>query len=420
MKLSIISDTHFGDPNCTLVNGKDGKYNIGSKYADLKSKIGKDNDYLVLVGDIFDCSIVSYNEIFEAAGVFFRQIKHDKLAKEIIYIPGNHDFNLWVTLEEQMNVINRMKNNDPPRSFHYSLPGVFDDRITPDKDKFKIPGISINTNEFKYGGLFLDQLTGGGIPFNVVYPNLYLIDKNGESYIITHGHYLDSYWSLLGDLLLNIADDDLENEVPGKLNIREMVAANLPLNLLASSSIGQADILTDIVRRIQREIKDKEFARVEDYLDKLDDYIDKQLKFKLGAFDPKEWFTDILSGKGRKIILEGIKKAKDTRYNKSFIKDKKVRKRFKRFYLASLIEIENLRQKYSISLTNPKNFIFGHTHQPISFINNKTKILIHDRLVYLHNTGGWLNRKKPDGRDEFCGAEVFIYDENGMRSDSIE
>ena len=56
MKLAIISDTHLGDPNSTLVTEENGTFVIGSKYETLKSKIGTDNYYLVLVGDIFDCS----------------------------------------------------------------------------------------------------------------------------------------------------------------------------------------------------------------------------------------------------------------------------------------------------------------------------------------------------------------------------
>lgn len=34
MRIAIISDTHFGDPVSTLVTRKDGKFALGSKYAE--------------------------------------------------------------------------------------------------------------------------------------------------------------------------------------------------------------------------------------------------------------------------------------------------------------------------------------------------------------------------------------------------
>ena len=45
--------------------------------------------------------------------------------------------------------------------------------------------------------------------------------------------------------------------------------------------------------------------------------------------------------------------------------------------------------------------------------------MVYDKIVYLHNTGGWLSKEDSEGNSEFCGAEIFIYDSNGMRSESI-
>jgi predicted phosphodiesterase len=51
-------------------------------------------DYLVLLGDIVDFSVASYREAYRQARCFFRRLQDDGLAEEIVYVPGNHDFDV--------------------------------------------------------------------------------------------------------------------------------------------------------------------------------------------------------------------------------------------------------------------------------------------------------------------------------------
>ncbi len=104
MRIAIISDTHFGDPMCTLVDSQ-GELRPGPKYEDFKNAAGKDNDYLILLGDVLDFSIAKYQDAYKTAKFFFLQIQEDKIAREIIFVPGNHDSDLWHTVEYQVNVI---------------------------------------------------------------------------------------------------------------------------------------------------------------------------------------------------------------------------------------------------------------------------------------------------------------------------
>ena len=110
MKLSIISDTHFGDPACGLVkkNAEGAGYKIGPKYNEFKKNVGTKNNYLILLGDIFDFSITSYAEAYAASQIFFSQIVADNITDEIIYVPGNHDFEFWHWVENEVNVINQI------------------------------------------------------------------------------------------------------------------------------------------------------------------------------------------------------------------------------------------------------------------------------------------------------------------------
>ena len=84
MKLAIISDTHFGDPDCGLVGKSGGAFHLNwcrfKKFAD---QIGADNDFLVMVGDVFDFSISSYAEAYSAAKLFFDAVQNHHLANDI-------------------------------------------------------------------------------------------------------------------------------------------------------------------------------------------------------------------------------------------------------------------------------------------------------------------------------------------------
>jgi len=55
MRVAVLSDTHFGDPLCTLVSSgtREKEPSIGPAYEPLARAVGK-VDYLVLLGDILD------------------------------------------------------------------------------------------------------------------------------------------------------------------------------------------------------------------------------------------------------------------------------------------------------------------------------------------------------------------------------
>ena len=118
MKISIISDTHFGDENCTLVALQNGTVVNGPKYDKFKDAVGQGNDYLVLAGDILDFSVASYEEAYRSAQFFFKRIQEDNISKEIIYLAGNHDADIWHIIQHQRAVINRLQNTKLPEKKH--------------------------------------------------------------------------------------------------------------------------------------------------------------------------------------------------------------------------------------------------------------------------------------------------------------
>ena len=421
MKLSIISDTHFGDPACGLVqkSAEGAGYQIGPKYDEFKKNVGTKNNYLILLGDIFDFSITSYAEAYAASQIFFSQIVADNITDEIIYVPGNHDFEFWHWVENEVNVINQIQKGNPPRRFHWSVPGVIDTRNGAKNQGFYLPKVTRQAGDHPYGGLFLDNLTKNKIPFYVAYPNVYLV-TDSLSILITHGHYLELYWSLLGEIAPRILEADLD--IGQFLDLTELVAVNFPLNQLASSGVGQAGPLTGSIHFIQRKVKDGDLDAIKKYLNNLDENI-LDPHFNYRRYDPRELITDKAIDIGKKKSLKLIEGLEDTRYSEEFVNDPAVLERFKTYYLASAAELEMLNDDYGYNVPSdipyPKHVVFGHTHRPIPWSDNHLKTRIEGMTVRLHNTGGWLFRKDDQGRQVFVGAEVFLFDKGKVSSKSI-
>lgn len=425
MRIALISDTHFGDPMGTLIqkDSVSGLYGKGSKYEAFLQAVGVNNDYLILLGDIFDFSVSSYAEAYEIAKAFFLQIQQDNIANEMIYVPGNHDADLWHTVEHQVNIINQLNQGAPPRPFRMSVPGIIDDRQSSAHRGFTLAGVTPKGGDGpKYAGLFLDNITkpeGQATLFNFAYPNLYFVTDT-ETVLITHGQYFELYWAMTGEWALKIASEELE--IGAAYDLKEMVGINFPLSQLACSGIGQAGPLTDVVRKVQREVKDGKLDTVKRYLDRLDDGLDELTSFPWYK-QYLEWLTDSASNKIKEMILDYIKGMRETRYNKEFMHTKDVQERFLKFYNASLIEIDELNRDYGYGIQVPNSVIYGHTHRPTKWNDPKApkigSVQAAGRPIRLYNSGGWLESNN-DGVREFCGAEVFIYETgNGFSSISI-
>jgi predicted phosphodiesterase len=415
MKFAVISDTHFGDPASVLVTrNASGRYLPGSRYAKFLEAVGTGNDYLVLLGDILDFSVASYEDAIAVARVFFLQIQRDGIAREMIYVPGNHDFDMWHTVEYETNIINRLKDHKPPRSFRLSVPGVLDLRPQArPSDQFRLFGVSLQeepNRSSKYAGLFLDDITrpdGVETPFNFVYPNLYVVLPDGSSVLFTHGQYLEPYWSLAGEWLVKIAGRDLKVATPPAL--RELVALNFPSSQLACSGAGQAGPLTDVVRAVEHEVKEHNVSRVRRYIGRFRDEVEARLD--LGAL--KRWLVDKAFAWVEKQALGSLASMDDARYSEEFVHDPAVRTRFLEYFAASVQEIVELNMA-GYQIPPPQTFVFGHTHQPIPLSDpNAPRISPtagNDTFkVTLLNTGGWLEKEGPGG-PIFCGASVFRYD----------
>ncbi|MDP8256113.1 MAG: metallophosphoesterase [Candidatus Alcyoniella australis] len=413
MRTAIISDLHFGDPECSLV----GNHSI---YSDLDKALGADLDYLVLLGDVLDFSISSYQQTYSKAHEFFDRLCQDRPQLNIVYIPGNHDADIWHLLEHEINVVKPVAKGENPRKFRFSVPGVLDLRSTRNASRpaFVLPHVNPSLplddpDKYKYGDVFLKGLVGKCNKLLVAFPNLYLVTDE-RCLLITHGQYFDAYWSLLGQIGPKIAPQGKVGEgLPTPLSLSDFVAVNFPLNQLACSGIGQAEPLTDVVRFVQRAVKDHDSKEIDKYL-KCVDRIVLDPQFGFAPYDPREWATDIGIWYGKRKLRKALSSYGNPRDDNLFLQNEKVLKRIDDYWQMSLGEIKGLAGP-DFKLPEPNTLLFGHTHVPILWENREEVSLPGGRKITAANTGGWL-RKCDDNENEYVPAAVFLIEDNGAIS----
>lgn len=415
MRVAVISDTHFGDPLGTLVTSNRGATPcIGPAYDPFAAAVGE-VDYLVLLGDIVDFSVASYEEAYRDARTFFERVHRDGLARELIYLPGNHDYDIWHTVEHQVNVINRLEQGQLPRAFKRSVPGVLDDRradaglVLPDV----VPGRGWDDPGPHYGNLFLDEIIRDiGFPqsserltFNFAYPNLYLVTDDGECLLLTHGHYFEAFWSIASEMVTLLAMDDLELEGSDGLSLREMVGINLPLNQLACTGIGQAHPLAQLARRLQNDVAAGRLDEVTKYFDRFENVIRGATTMgpiqRLGA----TFLTRLV----KRVLRSALEHIEQARYSREFLSRPSVRERFRQYYRYTLHELERLGREHDLNIPVPTHVVFGHTHQPIPWGAEELVDVVDGNRVRFCNTGGWVLKDDRSGLS-FVGAEVLVYE----------
>ena len=432
-RIAALSDTHFGDGDCALV-GRDLVLNR-PLFTELIQKMGTVR-YLLLLGDILDFSVASYEQAYKAAEVFFKELaKEGCVTEAIIYVPGNHDFALWNSVEHEVNVIRRfIADNEAPRQFRWAVPGVLDDRDG--NGTFAMPDVSPGPDPAKpYGGLFLDALMKPTT--YVAYPNVYLVTSEGECILFTHGQYLELAWAYLGEkgpeIMSHSERTTFDNccttpvaDCPHRVTmLREFVAMNLPMNELLSSALGMAGGLTGTIRNIQKAFRDSasspdQLAVLKGYLDRIDDkFLDPLLR--------SNWFvealTDLgLSGLKAKIVSVAKKGGDEAREEGTWWSSDDVQKRMRHYIKmcqAELLRLANLEDRNRrVELPVPSRMVFGHTHKPIPVTERPTgeipKELPHVKVlgkdVLLSNPGAFLDSPGMSVGGRFVGAELIIYE----------
>jgi len=415
--VAIVSDTHFGDPLCCMCPKINGNYVFDYGYFHrFQEALGDEGvDYLVLSGDVFDFSVASQKDAYDAGKSFFTGLViHPKTSEEkllvkkgIIYLPGNHDYSFWSWVEHQMNIINNMTAGNPLGDYRYAVPCVLDLRKRQSRYELYLAGVTRNPDGKRpYGVFFLETLTRKKIPFIVAYPNLYLVTDSGTT-LVTHGQYIEDYWALISDYGPLILKDDFPAKKP--FTMKELVGVNVPANELASTAIGQAGCLTDFIREFQRKMKDGKIEKLKEYIKNLQgEVLDPALKYR--PCDLREPLTDLALWFAKKRLLKAVEEYRRTRGNTKLLASAKAQERFIRFFDACLMEIRqlNILPEYADTpIPKPDWVIYGHTHVPLGMDQKPDTIPQYGTELLFYNTGGWLYTDQT--RRQIEGAVVFSF-----------
>jgi predicted phosphodiesterase len=383
MSIAVISDTHLGDASSRLVDNN-GRFSPDlPAYQSLKNGIleftgGKSLNHLVLCGDIMDFAIESVSKAITIARPFFAQIAADRLTESIVYVPGNHDKQVWDGLEWDTSVLGNLSDYRDPTPFKRVQPAHIDAT-----GQLTLQGLSAKaTNtvgEIFLRGLFRDS--PGNPKIAIAYPNLY-IERQGKSVIVTHGHLFETAWVLLSDLLHGVAG------LPDELSLAQLEEWNVPLTSMSCTGVGSGGEVSQLFYEIEREAYEKRTdtlsATLGQVLPRLKD------EFGMNCLLRTLFPNSLL----QKAILSLVsKKAEDPRAPGDYLADSMRLKHFTGFLRATNAELRNL------SLPASDALIFGHTHQPISS-NNPYRPQLFPNMT-LFNTGGWLKESE---------AAVFIID----------
>jgi len=397
MKAAVLSDTHLGDQDSKLAEGAQSPW-----YHELRRVIkvrtgGEPLDYLILSGDILDFSIASFEDACKAARPFFQALQSDKLAWQIVYIPGNHDKHVWDAVEWETRIIRKMKRYDDPLPFRRTQPALLDLL----NERFELTNVHKVAGTDRWGSLFLEGLFKNkehSLPINIAYPNLY-VKTAKDNYLITHGHMLETAWVLLSEAFGDVKG--LKELKP--LSLGHLEEFNVPLTAMICTGVGQAGELSKICYEVEQEAKHHEAGRLREVLDKGIPGLARI--FKLNFF--KRFALRCLSNWVVTLVKEG---SASSRYDKQFFTRSLVLERVLTFYHASCDQAKEM-----FDLDPPRKMIFGHTHEPHPVDAPYPPIESSDGSVLptMYNTGGWLNKTKDGGDGPEMDPLVFFFDDDG-------
>ncbi len=337
---------------------------------------------LVLNGDILEMALAETND---AAMVFERFIElifpkdgEALFDKNILYIPGNHDHHIWETARETqyVNFISRI-----PADGYLEIPWHTTKMFSPDL----VPGYFLTNLIQRYPHL-QDTV------INIIYPNYALLSSDGQKCVIfSHGHYVESLYSLMSTLNTMIFPKRQRPKV-----VWDLEAENFAWIDFFWSTMGRSGDVGKDIGLIYDKLQDQK--QIEKLVANLAaGLIERNNPPRwIGGVETTglTWFLDFILGKTG--ALERNKPAQllsqDAQQG-----------------LHSYIEgplLEQIHTENKQKLPDDITFIFGHTHKPFSQDMNFAG---YPEWMKIYNSGGWvIDTVQPQS---IYGAAVILLDE---------
>jgi hypothetical protein len=393
-----LSDLHFGAYNSLLTyTSSEGKLDAIKKsevlihflniLGEIISKVNKKRKAkFIFNGDIFELALANTNEAVMTFDSFlelaYTKNRKDLFSSKMIFIPGNHDHHLWETARERqyleyMTKLSPGEFIEPP--WHHTK------MIKPSPLKSRFITILMQRHKNLRDGRAM-----------TVYPNLTLVNRETEKYIvISHGHFVENIYYLMSNLQSILLNSKSFPETIDQIERENFAWIDFFWSVLGRSgevgtSIGiMYDMLQD--EKALNELSNNLVS----YLLKRGDFpgsLQNMLKPIVGYILTKVVSQIAVNERGLTDDILG----KDAREGlRSYIKGP--------LRLQFMLENKN-------KLPLKMNFVFGHTHKPFCELDSGFSESGYPNEIEIMNTGGWvIDTVQPQKQ---VGGAITLIDED--------
>jgi len=324
---------------------------------------GAEKPTLILNGDILEMALTDVNK---AAMVFQRFIElvfppdgEALFEKDILYIPGNHDHHIWESARETeyLQTISSLQPGDAIEAPTHTT-SMFS------SDLAREPFLTSLFHVYPH----LQDVT-----VKIAYPNYALLSQDGQkSVIISHGHYIESIYSLMTTLNTLVFPDRKRPTI-----IRELEAENFAWIDFLWSTVGRSGDVGQHVGLVYAKLQDN------------------QQVGKLTTNVITGWIAHNKRLRPLDVIEAGeLELAMNFLFNKLRpLEKQRVEQTLSADALHGLqwfmqdVVLEQLLSENAQTIPPEIAFLFGHTHKPfqqeMSFTGYSTPLKV-------YNSGGWV------------------------------
>lgn len=377
IKYIVLTDLHLGAENSLMTNLVKGGYQTDTSQPSPVMKCLVDclrqlltinesgsKPKLILNGDLMELALTTMNDASMAFQRFIELVLPEDDAQrmfdpEILFIPGNHDHNLWETSRYNHYIDNIKK----------MVPGEKIVHLAHATRMFEAP-VMVNYLLTCLVQMYphLKQLNAD---IKVAYPAFAeLHPKKDKCVIFSHGHFIESLYTLM-----TTVDEMFFPERPKPSSLNEIEMQNFAWIDFFWSTMGRSGIVGKDIQLLYDKIQDEMEVK------KLIDRFAKNISLKR-----KNWFMRWVEYKVLKevLMLTIARQASNERNQEGILSgdcNEGLRK-YMEIFIRNEIEFE-LQNKAPNDIT----FLFGHTHKPFQ---QSMTFAGYPAPVKVYNSGGWV------------------------------
>lgn len=391
----IFSDLHLGAENSILTNLVNNSVDTDDTKASdvliqmiacLRDVVSKNEDgqkpILVLNGDIVELALTSTNKAAMAFERFIELIMpvdgEALFDKNVLYLSGNHDHNLWERSRNYHYVqyLDTLKSGDYIQNELHSTK-LFNPPI--------IPATFL-------GALFHRFAHLQDVTVTTVYPSYGILSEDKQKcVIISHGHYVESIYSLMTSLRSKIFPDR-----KNPMHVEELENENFAWVDFFWSTLGRSGAVGKDLSLIYDKLQDPEQVKI--LIKNIAESFTENSKNKILGWIEEKVLQEMLN-----FTLGRMASSERNEPDVVLTPDATIGlKQFLEIYIANQI-------KQELDGQIPKNlsFVFGHTHKPYQEMYNFDG---YENPVKVYNSGGWV--VDTENVQPLHGGSVVMIDEH--------